>query len=452
MSDEEVPKKRPAEPESAADPPPDPAGRDAPGDELPAHEEAATKPLPAAAAPARPPLWRRIVVIVLIVVATLLAPLVVITTWVNRDIANTDGYVRTVAPLSSNPAVQNALSAALVNGLWTRVNVDQQIAGALPSWAQPFAAPLGDQLKTYANRAAHALVTSDQFSRLWEQANRVGHAKVKAALLGNQGGAVTTTNGVVSLDLSPVAERLKSALDNRGVHVLDSVVTPGGGPSFVLFKSATLAKIQKIVNFLHKVFIALPLLLIAAWAGAIAVSTRRRRTVLQLGFALAVAMVVTLVAFQLARGAYLNAVSSPQLPRDAATAIFDQLLGGLKAGARTVFVIGIVVWLGALIMGPARWAVAVRGAFSRMFRSAGTRAEATGLDLGPVGGWVGDHRRVLQLAGVVIAIVVLMFWGTPGVAGVIWTVVVLLVYLAVVEFVGWLTPPRAVDSTGERAA
>ena len=452
MSDEEVPKKPAAKPESAADPPPDPVGTDASGNEQPAEGEAATKPLPAAAARARPPLWRRIVVIVLIVVATLLAPLVVITTWVNRDIANTDGYVRTVAPLSSNPAVQNAVSAALVNGLWTRVNVDQQIAGALPSWAQPFAAPLGDQLKAYAYRATHAIVTSDQFSRLWEQANRVGHAKVKAALLGNQGGLVTTKEGEVTLDLSPVAERLKSALDNRGVHVLDSAVTPGGGPTFVLFRSETLAKIQKIVNFLHKIFIILPILLVAAWAGAIALSARRRRTVLQLGFALAVAMVVTLVAFQLARNAYLNSVSSPQLPRDAATAIFDTLLGGLKAGARTVFVIGIVIWLGALIMGPARWAVAVRDAFSRVFRSAGTRAEAKGLDLGPVGGWVGDHRRVLQIVGLVVAIVVLMFWGTPGVAGVLWTVVVLLVYLAVVEFVGWLTPPGELESTEERAA
>ena len=84
----------------------------------------------------------------------------------------------------------------------------------------------------------------------------------------------------------------------------------------------------------------------------------------QLALALAAAMAVTLVGYHLGRGAYLDAVVSSRLPRPAASAIFDTLAVGVLDAARTVFVVGILVWVGALIAGPAGWAVAVRGALS----------------------------------------------------------------------------------------
>jgi hypothetical protein len=391
----------------------------------------------------RPGRWRRPLVVVLIILATLLAPLTLAVAWMDRDLLNTQNYVKAVAPLSSNPAIQTAAAHAVTNGLWNKVNVQQQLNGVLPSWAQIFAGPLSSTLKGYAYQATLSVVSSPAFSKVWAAANEKGHATVKAALLGNEGGVVTTTNGQVSLDLAPLADRVKAALDSRGIHALDGVATTSGSTTFVIFHSDNLAKAQGWVKFFQKLHVALPLLLIAAWAGAIAASWRRRGTVVQLALALAAAMAVTLVAYQLGRGAYLDAVSSPQLPRDAAAAIFDALASGLRAAARTVFVVGLIVGLGAMVLGPARWAVRLREALSGGFGSLGSRAEAKGLDLGPVGGWVAAHRRALQITGLVVAAVVLVFWGTPGVVGVVWTLVVLLVYLAVVEFVGRLTRPAA---------
>jgi hypothetical protein len=400
-----------------------------------------------AATRGRPGRWRRPVAIVLIVLATLLAPLTLLVLWMDTDLLNTDTYVKTVAPLSSNPDVQNAIATDLTDQLWNKVNVQQQLAGALPSWAQAFSGPLSNQLKTYAYQAIHAIVASPQFSKVWEVANRQAHARVTDALLGNKGHLIGTANGEVSIDLSPAVDKVKAALDARGIHALDTVAATPGSATFVLFRSETLARAQKTVNFFHKLSVALPLALIAAWAGAIAVSWRRRRTVLQLGFALALAMVLTLIGYHLGRGAYLNAIVSSRLPRPAASAIFDTLAVGVLDAARTVFVAGILVWIGALIAGPARWAVAVREALSGVFKSAGESAERRGLDLGPVGSWVARHHRALQIAGLLVAAAVLVFWGTPGIAGVIWIVVGLLVYLAIVEFVGRLTAPAA-DASG----
>ena len=395
------------------------------------------------AGPARGPRWRRIVAVVLIVVATLLAPLVLEVTWMNRDLLNTNNYVSTVAPLASNPGVQTAVARNLTDQLWAKVDVTGQLSGVLPSWAQVFAGPLSNTLKGYAYQATHAAVSSKAFATVWEKANRTAHNQVRNVLLGSPGGAVKSSNGEVSLDLSPLADQIKATLDSKGIHALDSVSLPPGSATFVIFRSATLAKAQKTVKVLHSLSVALPLLLIAAWAGAIAVSLRRRRTILQLGFTLALAMVVTLVAYHLGRGLYLNAVSSPQLPRDTAASIFDTLMRGMLGPAKTVLVVGFVIWLGALVMGPARWAVSLRSMLSGGIDTAGSAAEARGLDLGPFGSWVARHRHALQIAGLVVAAAVLVFWGTPGVAGVLWIVVALLVFVALVEFVGRLTAPSA---------
>ncbi len=109
--------------------------------------------------------WRGIVAVVLIVVATLLAPVTLAVLWMNHDLLNTDNYVKTVAPLSSNPDVQNAVATDVTDQLWAKVNVQQQLSGVLPSWAQVFSAPLSNQLKTYAYQAIHAVVDSSRSSR-----------------------------------------------------------------------------------------------------------------------------------------------------------------------------------------------------------------------------------------------------------------------------------------------
>ena len=64
------------------------------------------------------------------------APVTLAVLWMNHDLLNTDNYVKTVAPLSSNPDVQNAVATDVTDQLWAKVNVQQQLSGVLPSWAQ----------------------------------------------------------------------------------------------------------------------------------------------------------------------------------------------------------------------------------------------------------------------------------------------------------------------------
>ena len=49
------------------------------------------------------PRWKRIVAWVLVVLACILSVLSVVTVFARNQLLNTDAYVRTVAPLASNP-------------------------------------------------------------------------------------------------------------------------------------------------------------------------------------------------------------------------------------------------------------------------------------------------------------------------------------------------------------
>jgi len=54
--------------------------------------------------------WRTILAVLLIVVGCVLAPLAGVAVWARNQVTNTDRYVRTVAPLASDPAIQAAMA------------------------------------------------------------------------------------------------------------------------------------------------------------------------------------------------------------------------------------------------------------------------------------------------------------------------------------------------------
>ena len=57
--------------------------------------------------------WRRPVALVLLVAGCAAAPLALCAAYVHFSIMDADGYVATVAPLASDPAVQEAVADAL---------------------------------------------------------------------------------------------------------------------------------------------------------------------------------------------------------------------------------------------------------------------------------------------------------------------------------------------------
>jgi hypothetical protein len=70
-------------------------------------------------------------------------------------------------------------------------------------------------------------------------------------------------------------------------------------------------------------------------------------------------------------------------------------------------------------------------------------AARAGLRSGPVGVWVGEHKRVLRVGAVAVAGLALVFWGRPTGKVVILLALLLLVALALIEFLGQPTKARS---------
>ncbi|WP_241831682.1 hypothetical protein [Parafrankia soli] len=79
---------------------------------------------------------------ILLLVAALLAPLGVVAAWADTTVSDTDRYVETVAPLATDPAVQNMVIDRLTNRVVSNVNADQVAASLADAVAKTGAPPI----------------------------------------------------------------------------------------------------------------------------------------------------------------------------------------------------------------------------------------------------------------------------------------------------------------------
>ena len=99
--------------------------------------------------------WRTIVAVVLIVVGCVLAPLAGVAVWARNQVTNTDRYVRTVAPLASDPAIQQAVADQITAQIFTYLDVQgltNQMVDALA--ARGLRPQVADQLRGFAGPLA----------------------------------------------------------------------------------------------------------------------------------------------------------------------------------------------------------------------------------------------------------------------------------------------------------
>ena len=376
--------------------------------------------------PTRAPRWRRILVAVLVVIGCVLAPISVIGLWARNTMLDTDQYVDTIGPLAKDPAIQKALSERVSHRLVTSVDIKGEIATAVPR-LESIAPAIASGVETFVREATLRIAQSDRFQTLWENVNRRAHSQVVAVLEGEGTKTVQTRNGQVVLNVGPLLDQVKKRLDDRGITVFDNVETKA---QFVLFDSDQLTKAQSGVRLLKRVTYLLPILALLAFAAAIALSPNRRRTVLRAAVGLAFSMALVLIVFNLARGAYLDAVEKAGRSREANAAAFDQVLEFLRVSLRTTFAVGLAVALGAWVAGPGRLATRIREGILGLVRGKGD-AEVTA-----VGRFVASYRVPLRIAVVGIGVLILVVLSHPGPVAVIVIAVLVVVGLLLIEFLG----------------
>lgn len=378
---------------------------------------------------------RRVVVALLLIVACVLAPLSVLAVWTRNTLLDSDQYVSTVAPLAKNPAIIDAAAQEITASIVSEKAVEAKVKDALPPRADFIAPAVAASLETVVNRLAVRVLSSDRFQTLWERANRRAHTQVVDVLTGNGARTITTKNGEVAVNLGPVVERVQKRLEGLGIDVFSGADATRVSPRFVLFQSEDLKSAQSATDLLQKSAVVLPIVTLLLFAAAIALSRQRRKTVLHAGLGLALGMLVILSAFNVGRTFYLDAVKSAN--HDAAAAVYDQVLNFLRLSARTGFVLGIIIAIGAWLAGPSAGATRLRS----MVRGGGDRQPATE----GFAGWVARSRTGIRIAIVGIGAVVLVAWSHPKPLTVLVVTLLTLIAIAATEVLarGSTAPPES---------
>ncbi|MGW1893198.1 hypothetical protein ACWCP6_23570 [Streptomyces sp. NPDC002004] len=378
---------------------------------------------------------RSVLAVVLVLVAALLTPLSLVATWANSIVGDTDRYVATVAPLASDPDVQDAVTNRVTTAVMDHIDIhsllDKVAPADRPRLDQALnlvSGPLTSGISGLVQDTVHKFVTSDTFDTLWVQLNRRAHTAVDKALTGKGGGAVKLTGDAVTIDLAPVIDEVKKRLVDRGLTIAGKI--PEVHTSFTVLRSDELRKVKQGFRLLQLLGVWLPLLTLVIAAAGVLLAVRRRRALVTVALLVAAGAAVLGIALWVFRPFYLDALPA-DVSQPAAGSVYDALVHFLRASVRMVITLGVAVALAAWLTGEGRAARRVKAGWTG---GIGAVREATGLPAGRVDAWVHRAKPWLNWTVVAVAAAVVLAWNYPTSVVIVWIVVCALIALAVIEF------------------
>ena len=288
---------------------------------------------------------RSFTAVVAVLLATLLAPFAIGATWVTSHVDDRQEYVATVAPLSTDPVVQDVLSAAAADAAVTALQryVPVGLPGAVRDWAKS---------------AAQTVVHSPQFPEFWRRANGEIHDQVIAVLDDPNARA----DGAITVDASLLVAQILLQLEDRGIPVK---LIPKVSLRVPVASEAKVAQAGPAYRTADRVNRVLPVLWVALVVLAVLAAHGWRGRVRTAGFALlgvALAVVVLLVAADPLTTFVLDRVQAGR--RELVGVLLDAVVGSLQPYARGFLLaapVGLV--LVALSLVPRRAPTsAIRGA------------------------------------------------------------------------------------------
>jgi hypothetical protein len=386
---------------------------------------------------------RSTAVVVLFVLGALLVPTAGIAVWSRNTILNTDRYVETVAPLSDEPAVIDAVANRLTTAIFERVDVQSELQKYLPPRLLFAAGPIANQVESTTHDLIVKALESEQFDTLWRGVNRTASTALVAYVNSDGSSAVTIENGQLFLDLGPILDSVKQSLTDQGFALASRIPSTSAEVRLPVGDVSAIQQLKSILHLLNVLAYLLPLLALACFIAAVFLMRDRRRGVVIVGVIVAGSALLLAVGLAIGREAYLNAATDGGANPDTAAVLFDTLVRFLRNGIRVFFLVGVLLAIGAVVTGPSAWAVRTRKTVGGVITSGGER---TGWDSGAFGSFFARHRFGLMGSAVVVMAIWLFTLSPPTPGSVLWLTLGLLVLLVAIQFVAATAPPQVAEA------
>ena len=322
---------------------------------------------------------RMFAAIVLILIGALLSPTALIIAWAKAELTNTDRFVAMLAPLAQKPEIQGLLVDKITTVIDDKVDIEGTTSDLFEGLAKldlpPRAlaaltlleAPAVAGVNSLIERTATRVVESDAFASVWEQALRVSHTQIIAALEGNQADAlVISDSGEVGIAIGPIVDVVAGQLTESGLALgakipeVNLVIPLGQFDAIVQARAAYAG-----LNLLSWLIPLLSLLLIA---GGILVAPTTWRAGMHAAIAVAIMMLTLAGGIAIGRTVFIISVA-PFLSSGPAFAFYDAVVPLLGNLAITIAVLALVAAVWIYLASPAPRAVRFRAAMVAMAHS-----------------------------------------------------------------------------------
>ncbi|MGH9227532.1 MAG: hypothetical protein ACRD07_02170 [Acidimicrobiales bacterium] len=376
---------------------------------------------------------RRVLAVVLVVVTSLVFTVAVTGVWARRNALNTDRWVRTVGPIAEDTAVQQALGRWITTEVMGVIDPEELIESALPERGQILAAPLTGAVREFVNDQVDSFLASDTFQRLWRQINQRAHERVVAVLEGDVPPNLQIQGDDVVLNVVPVLNQVLARIGETSPEIFGRTVDlptvtvddipqaavrrienalgqdlPDDFGQFTVFDASRLEQVQDTVTLFNRLVVGAVVAAIVLFALTLWVSPGRRRTLLQLTVGIAPGVVLIRRLGLRLEDDVVELVRPEN--REAVGVVVGAFVSSLVDATSWILGIAAVVAVAALVTGPYPWAQALRsGTVSGARALAGAVGSAVARRPDdPVVAWVGAHREVLQIGGIVAGILALL--------------------------------------------
>lgn len=412
--------------------------------------------------PRRRPTARSIVAAIVLTLAVLVAPIAAMGTWARLQLVDTDRFVATFAPLAQDPDVQDFVADQVSSAIAEQVDLDAvvgEVFDGLRSLDLPPRAdsaltllqgPAASGLSSLVDGVIHDVVASDQFSDIWAQSLRVAHERAVAVIQDSDDAALQLADdGVLSLDLGVVVERVKERLAERGIGFADLI--PVIDRSVPIAQADALVLVRTVYQIAVAAGLWLPWVVVGLLVLGIVLARNRPRALFWTSAAFGVAFLLLAAGMGIGRTFFIGAVSPSIMTTAAAESLFDEITALLSSTIVALALVGVLVAVWAWLAGTSRSAVVVRGLFESGFASIRDAAERRGVTTGRFGAAVDRFRAPILIAGLALALLALMLTRPVSFGAVLGVTVGLVVLVILVELLR-RPPSPAADVAGDDTA
>ena len=293
---------------------------------------------------------------VLLVLGVILLVLSILSTYVKREALDSGQFRDTSQQLIADPAIQEAVAAQMTDAL-ANVDFTSSLEAKLPTNLQPLASPIAGLAQGFVGTAAENLLARPRIQDAFVELAVLSQQQFIKVLHGDTK-ALDTSDGNVVLDIRPLVLKLG---DRFGfVTNLSDRIPPDAGQVTIL-EADNLDTAQKITHWLEQMANFVWIFALAAWVAAIWLARgRRRQEVRSLGIGLIAVGLIVLVVRWLAGKYIVDQLVASDSMRPAVHNAWQIITQSLAAAGWIALVVGILVAIGAWLVGPGNRATSAR--------------------------------------------------------------------------------------------